>query len=134
MKKVILVILVMLVVVVVMGCGCLDIFRIEVITPTPTPSPTPSYTSSPTSPSAPTITPISINPEVRTVDITVDYKVKSLGITLYDDSYTYRLENTTMKDDEIRVKVDKKVREVAQDKNINPDWVTYKCSIEVVRR
>ena len=130
MKKVI---LVMLVMVVVMGCGCLDIFRIEVIQ-TPTPTPTPSYTSSPTSPSVPTITPIPINPEVRTVDITVDYKVKSLGITLYDDSYTYRLENTTMTDDEILVKVDEKVREVAQDKNINPDWVTYECLIEVVRR
>ena len=119
----------MVVMVVVMGCGCLDIFRIEVIqTPTPTPSPTPS--------SIPTITPtpIPINPEVRTVDITVDYKVKSLGITLHDDSYTYRLENTTMTDDEIRVKVGEKVREVAQDKNINPDWVTYECLIEVVRR
>ena len=126
MKKLI---LVMVVMVVVMGSGCLDIFKIEVIqTPTPTPSPTPS--------SIPTIipTPIPINPEVRTVDITVDYKVESLGITLYDDSYTYRLENTTMTDDEIRVKVDEKVKKVSQDKSINPDWVTYECLIVLVKR
>ena len=121
----------MVVMVVVMGCGCLDIFKIEVIQ---TPTPTPSYTSSPTSPSVPTITPIPIEPEVRTVDITVNYKVESLGMTLYDDSYAYRLENTTMTDDEIRVKVGEKVREVAQDKNIDPDWVSYECLIEVVRR
>lgn len=118
MKKLI---LVMVIMVVIAGCGCIDIFKIEVIqTPTPSPLPTP--------------TPVPINPEVRTVDITVDYKVESLGITLYDDSYTYRLENTTMTDDEIRVKVGEKVREVAQDKNIKPDWVTYECLIEVVRR
>ena len=113
--------LAMVVLVAIAGCGCIDIFKIEVIqTPTPIPLPIP--------------TPPPINPELRTVDITVDYEVKSLGITLYDDSYTYRLENTTMTDDEIQVKVGEKVREVAQDKNIDPDRVTYECLIVVVRR
>ena len=117
--------LAMVVLVAIAGCGCIDIFKIEVIQ-TPTPIPTPVLMHIPT--------PVPINPELRTVDITVDYEVKSLGITLYDDSYTYRLENTTMTDDEIQVKVGEKVREVAQDKNIDPDRVTYECLIVVVRR
>ena len=121
--------LAMVVLVAIAGCGCIDIFKKEVIQ-TPTPIPTPISTST----STPSPTPVPINPEVRTVDITVDYEVKSLGITLYDDSYTYRLENTTMTDDEIQVKVGEKVREVAQDKNIDPDRVTYECLIVVVRR
>ncbi|MCK4526187.1 hypothetical protein KAW18_02350 [candidate division WOR-3 bacterium] len=126
MKKLI---LAMVIMVVIVGSGCIDIFKIEVIQ-TPTPIPTPISTST----STPSPTPVPINPEVRTVDITVNYEVKSLGITLYDDSYTYRLENTTMTDDEIQVKVGEKVREVAQDKNIDPDRVTYECLIVVVRR
>jgi len=115
--------LMIVVIITIAGSGCLDIFDMEIIQ-TPTPVPTPIVTP------IPTTIPTPAEPEVRTVDITVDYKVKSLGITLYDDSYTYRLENTTMTDDEIRVEVGKKVEEVAQDKKVDMDWVSYECSIE----
>ncbi len=69
---------------------------------------------------------------VRTVDITVDYTVKKIGITLYEGSYTYTLEDTLMTDNEIYDMVEVKVREIAIEKGVNPDWVTYKCSIEVL--
>lgn len=113
-------ILVMVVVIAIAGCGCMDRSDTEIIqTPILTPTPTP--------------TPIPVESGVRTIDITVNYKVETMGIILYEDSYAYRLENTPMTDDEIRVMVGEKVKEVAQDKNVNLDWITYNCSIEVVR-
>lgn len=115
------IVLVALVLTAAMCVGCVDT-PVEMVVPTPVPTPTPMSAQIPTS------TP-EIEPVVRTVDITVDYTVKKLGITLYKDSYTYKLENTTMSDSEIRSMVQEKINEIAADYNINPDCVAYECSI-----
>lgn len=118
------IVLVALVLMAAMCVGCVDTPGEMVV---PTPVPTPMSAPIPMSTSE-------IEPVVRTVDITVDYTVKKLGITLYKDSYTYKLENTTMSDGEIRSMVQEKINELAADYNINPDCVAYECSIVEVEQ
>lgn len=113
MKKLILAMVIVIVITAISGC----IFNPNTeIVPTPTPTPTPTP----------------MEPEVRDVDVIVDYTVKKFGVRLHSGNYTYRLNNTMMTDDEIRTMVDEKVKEISQDRNINPDWIDYVCLINVL--